>query len=988
MAARHWHLALLAAAAFAIIASQLAVLPPAYGHASAVNSSPRPFQSLAASPKEVQISYSEPVELSYSTVTVLGPDGSRVDLNDAHFVNGNTQTVAVTLQPGLREGVYTVTSRTLSAIDGHITDSAFTFGVGVKPGGNGPSGPAGAPSQVLYPLESASRFPGMVGQIIVVGAAFGTLWLWRPLEKIPWLAGAISSQRLAINRRMSLLVIIGTTLVLASNVAIISVQAYDIKASIADAIATKFGGVWMTRMIEASILMIIAIYVWRKMAKSSAPPSKAEILAILVMGLAVLVTSSLIAHGAATGQVAAILLDFFHNAAASIWIGGLVLMGFVAMPRILSLKDEQVKSVAVSILIPRFSTIVVTILGLALITGPLLLYLIESDLSLTLASTYGKVLMVKLGLAGVMVAMGAYSQFVIQKKAAVALTNGSSAADSSGARRFAKSLKVEAAIGIALLLAVSLMANSSLPANEFPQSQQELSQQQSAFAQTGAASSDYRQILYASSGGRVDLTIGPFAVGQNKFVASFYGPDGKLASDVSGATIKITQVEKNVGPIAIDTKKVSPGVFSADAAFGLPGTWNLVVEGTRPQSASIVASASLDVRPAMADLSFDVKEYRTPTRSQMLFPVFDPARQSIWSGDSLLGSGRIWQLDINTGNYVAHRVQNTTLVTQVVLDPSGKLWYIDPIAKGTPKIGKLGLYDPDSNTTRIFMLPAEGIPTGLAQDLDGNLWVPIREANSVAKFDPKTEKFTQVPIPTPEAVPVGLQVDRAGNVWVAESIGKIARIDPATGNVTEFAPKGANKLETPTAVYPDPSGSTIFIAEHGGHTVTAFNTLFETFREYPVLNEAGLPFGMAQDSFGNLWFAQHEIDRIGIIDPRTGQGTEVKIPTSGSIVQWITPDDKGRIWFAEQGGSALGVATVTAGPPSQQQPGAGQQGQQPPSASPVPRIGFAFSDVVGPAVAAGIVLSALFYAKSATDLKRSVRTAEKMSGKEFYPKPD
>jgi streptogramin lyase len=277
-------------------------------------------------------------------------------------------------------------------------------------------------------------------------------------------------------------------------------------------------------------------------------------------------------------------------------------------------------------------------------------------------------------------------------------------------------------------------------------------------------------------------------VGQNKFVASFYGPDGRLASDVSGATIKITQVEKNIGPIAIDTKKVSPGVFSADAAFGLPGTWNMVVEGTRPQSASIVASAGLDVRPAMADLSFDVKEYRTPTRSQMLFPMFDSARQSIWSGDSLLGSSRIWQLDINTGNYVAHRVQNTTLVTQVILDPSGKLWYIDPIAKGTPKIGKLGLYDPDANTTRIFMLPAEGIPTGLAQDLDGNLWVPIREANSVAKFDPRAEKFTQVPIPTPEAVPVGLQVDRAGNVWVAESIGKIARIDPATGNVTEFAP--------------------------------------------------------------------------------------------------------------------------------------------------------------------------------------------------------
>ena len=971
------YLALLAAAAFAIIASQL--VPPAYGHATAVNSSPKPFESLPASPKEIKISYSEPVELSYSTITVLGPDGGRVDTNDAHFVNGDTQVVAVTLQPGLKEGVYTVTSRTLSAIDGHVTDSAFTFGVGVKPEGGGPSTPGG-PSRVLYPLESASRFPGMVGQIVVVGAAFGTLWLWKPLERVPWLANMISSKRLAIDKKMGLLVIIGTALVLASNIAIISVQAYDIKATIADAIATKFGGVWMTRMIESSILMIIAVYVWRKMAKSNASPSKAEILAIMVMGLAVLVTSSLIAHGAATGQVAAILLDFFHNAAASIWIGGLVLMGYVAMPRLLALQDERAKSAAVSILIPRFSTIVVTILGLSLITGPLLLYLIESDLSLTLASTYGKILAVKLGLAGVMVGMGAYSQFVIQKKTAVALTNGTSAVDSSGARRFAKSVKVEAGIGIALLLTVSLMANSALPANEFPQARQD--QQQTAFAQP--ASPDYRQILYASSGGRADITIGPFAVGLNKFTATFYGPDGKLASDITSATIKVTQVEKNIGPISIDTKKVSPGVFSADAAFGLPGNWNMVVEGTRPQSASIVASTSLDVRPAVSNLSFDVKEYRTPTRSQPLFPVFDAARQSIWSSDQLSGSARLLQLDIKTGNYTAHLLRDTTLTTQLTLDPSGKIWYLDPITTGSSKVGKLGLYDPGTNTNKVFGLPVQGVPTGITLDNSGNVWVPVRDTNKVLRFNPASQEFAQFDIPTPESGPVGLKADNRGNIWLAESIGKIAKIDPATGKMTEFAPKGANKLDTPTAVYPTPDGSTVFIAEHGGHTVTAFNTLFETFREYPSVNQAGLPFGMAQDSFGNLWYAEHEVDRIGVLDARTGQSAEAKIPTSGSFVQWLAADDQGRIWFAEQLGSSIGVLTVTAGPPSQQPASQIER----PVASTVPSIGFTFSDLVGPAIAAGIVISALFYAKSATDLKRSVRAAERMSGKEFYPKPD
>jgi copper transport protein len=158
----------------------------------------------------------------------------------------------------------------------------------------------------------------MVGQIMVVGAAFGSLWLWKPLERVPWLANALGVQRHAIDRSMIKLVIIGAGLVIGSNIAMIVVQAIDIGAGVPEAIATKFGNVWMTRMIESSILMIIALFVFRRLAKTGASPSRAEMLAILVMGIAVLVTSSLIAHGAATGEVTAILLDFFHNAAASI----------------------------------------------------------------------------------------------------------------------------------------------------------------------------------------------------------------------------------------------------------------------------------------------------------------------------------------------------------------------------------------------------------------------------------------------------------------------------------------------------------------------------------------------------------------------------------------------------------------------------------------------------------------------------------------------
>ncbi|MGI0034539.1 MAG: virginiamycin B lyase family protein, partial [Nitrososphaera sp.] len=349
------------------------------------------------------------------------------------------------------------------------------------------------------------------------------------------------------------------------------------------------------------------------------------------------------------------------------------------------------------------------------------------------------------------------------------------------------------------------------------------------------------------------------------------------------------------------------------------------------------------------------------------FPVFDAPRQSIWVGDTLPGSGRIWQLDMSTGNYTVHMIKDADLITQTVLAPDGNLWFI------SPRIGMLGHYDPEGNATRFFSVPDEGILSGLAMDTKGSLWMPVVQANKVVRFDPSSEQFSSFAIPTSGSTPVGIAADRQGNIWFAEAAGKIGMIDIASGNITEYAPTiQRQELGEPTAVFPDPRGASIFISEHRGHAITAFDPLFGTFREYPVVNDAGLPYGMAMDSFGNLWVAQHEIDRIAIIDPRSGASTEVRIPISGSFIQWITSDDKGRIWFAAQRGASLGSITITAKPGSGPIDGGGQQDG---ATNPIPQLGFSFSDVAGPGIAAGIIISALTYAKSAADLNRNIRSA-------------
>jgi streptogramin lyase len=60
---------------------------------------------------------------------------------------------------------------------------------------------------------------------------------------------------------------------------------------------------------------------------------------------------------------------------------------------------------------------------------------------------------------------------------------------------------------------------------------------------------------------------------------------------------------------------------------------------------------------------------------------------------------------------------------------------------------------------------------------------------------------------------------------------------------------------------------------------------------------------MAMDNYGNLWVAEHQIDKMAVLDPRTGANKEANIPITGSFIQWITSDDSGRIWFAAQQGN-------------------------------------------------------------------------------------
>jgi copper transport protein len=131
---------------------------------------------------------------------------------------------------------------------------------------------------------------------------------------------------------------------------------------------------------------------------------------------------------------------------------------------------------------------------------------------------------------------------------------------------------------------------------------------------------------------------------------------------------------------------------------------------------------------------------------------------------------------------------------------------------------------------------------------------------------------------------------------------------------------------------------------------------------------------MAFDGYGNLWVAEHTINKIAVIDLRTNTSKEINIPTQSPFVQWLTSDSKGNVWLAEQQGNSLGVittatakklpeptntttttttaatATITAvaSPTTRNQTSNNNNNNNTPLG--VPRLGFSYADIVGPSI--------------------------------------
>jgi virginiamycin B lyase len=220
-------------------------------------------------------------------------------------------------------------------------------------------------------------------------------------------------------------------------------------------------------------------------------------------------------------------------------------------------------------------------------------------------------------------------------------------------------------------------------------------------------------------------------------------------------------------------------------------------------------------------------------------------------------------------------------------------------------------------TITVWNVPgSDSTPEGIfSSKRDGSTWYSAETANTLGRFDPKTQKFEEFHL-RPGTNPNSL-VEHSGSgvqstvYFTSRDGGYIGEFDPNTRDIREFRISGGRiRLQDLTF---DPNGVIWFTAAKAqppqfpqGSKIGSLNLFSSEIRVAAVPTRDANPYAVVVDSKGTVFFTELDSPRIGSVEPGTMEVKEYTLlnPKIGTRGLAITPDDV--LWYTDTARGYLG----------------------------------------------------------------------------------
>ncbi len=449
------------ACVFALVCAGALLMPAqAFAHAALMHAVPAANAHLRASPGEVRLTYSEPIEPRFAIVSVESSSGTAETSGAPSRAPGDPRTLVVPLKH-LKRGWYLVFWRII-AQDGHPVRGVYTFALGASPG---PVPQFSLPSlseSAATPTLVVLRWIVLLSTMISVGLlAFRALVIRSLSSRLPAIRMRRSTVALGAALAVALIATPVYVLVATAHFALRSWT--SVSALLPLMRISSFGRSFLDLELLLALFAVCCACVVATERPALRRRTVAEVFAITgaaVSGAALLVIPGLAGHPAQTSpRGIAMPVDWLHLATGSVWIGGLV--GLL----ILWSSSERTKRTAVlGGVVPRFSRIAFASVMLLIASGTVASVLHLPTLASLWQTGYGQALLLKIGLLILAMLLAAGNLSRTKPRLEAAAAHADDRLGSAAALLLRRLVRGEAAFVSAAILGVAILTSLAPPA--------------------------------------------------------------------------------------------------------------------------------------------------------------------------------------------------------------------------------------------------------------------------------------------------------------------------------------------------------------------------------------------------------------------------------------------------------------------------------------------------------------------------------------------